>query len=360
MAFDTPSLKAMAERVRGAFRANLPGTDAWIWPNNVYASAKVIAAATWEVLLRLRWVVDQAFVTTAEGSFLDRHGADYGLPRLPATYAEGTGRFSGAVGSAVAAGLIVSNGAGRRFRVQSGASIPQSGSVDVPLRAIDEGAASNTHEGATLTINGSPIGIDENATTPSGIGGGSDEENDERYRERLLFRKQNPPHGGAPSDYVLWARQIAGVTRVWPVRAAFGPGTIAVYFLMDDLYENGIPLNTDVIRVSDHIDGLAPAGAVYSVFAPAAYVVDVKIAGLTPDNGAVRDAVVSEIAETFRREARPTTPGAYGTTEIFSPSWIWQAAANASGERRHRIISPVTDIVVPIGKIAVLGSVDFD
>lgn len=357
--FPIPTLKALSERVRGAFRSEMPGSDAWLWPSNLYVSAKVIAAACWELFLRLQWVVDQAFVTTAEGAYLDRHGADYGMPRLPATFAEGTGRFSGTAGAIVAAGLIVTNGAGARFQVLSGATIPPSGSVDVPVRALAEGAASNTLDGATLSIEGSPVGIDA-ATTPTGIGGGTDEETDERYRERLLFRLQNPPHGGAPADYVLWAREIAGVTRVWPVRAAFGAGTVAIYFLMDDTYPDGIPLTSDVARVSDHIDGLAPAGAIYSVFAPGRTIVDVTIEGLSPDSGATRDAVVAEIAAMFRREAVPSLPGPYGSAARLSVSWIWQAAANASGERRHRILSPAADVVLPVGNVAVLGSVIFE
>jgi uncharacterized phage protein gp47/JayE len=360
MAINIPSLKELAERTRSAFRAELPGSDAWIWPNNLYPTAKVIAAAVFELFLRLRWVIDQAFVTTAEGRYLDRHGADYGIARLAASFAAGTARVTGTAGAAVGAGALLANGAGLRFRVLAGATVPASGTIDVTVRAVEAGAASNTLAGAPLTLVAPAPGLVEAATTPGGIGGGTDEETDDRYRERLLFRLQNPPHGGAPADYVMWAREIAGVTRVWPVRAAFGPGTIAVYFLMDDTYPDGIPLTADVSRVSDHFAGLAPAGAIYSVFAPRPLVVDVRISGLQPDTTDTRDAVTAEIAVTFRREASPSLPGPYGSTARLSVSWLWQAAANASGEHRHRIVSPAADVPLPVGSVAVLGSVIFE
>jgi len=360
MSFQIPTLQELAERTRGAFRAELPGSDAWIWPNNVYASAKVIAAAAFEIFLRLRWVLDQAFVTTAEGRFLDRHGADYGLARLPASYAEGTARVSGTAGAAIASGAFMANTAGRQFRVLAGKSIPPSGSVDVAVRAVEPGRASNTIANAPLALQAETPGVEPAAGTPTGIGGGADEEEDALYRERLLFRLQNPPHGGAPADYVMWAREINGVTRVWAVRAAFGPGTVAVYFLMDDAYPNGIPQTADVTRVSDHLDALAPAGGIYTVIAPKPHVVDVRISGLEPAGAEVRDAVVAEIAAMFRREARPSLPGPYGETFRISGSWIWQAAANASGERRHRIVAPASDVALPVGHVAVLGSVIFE
>ncbi len=39
MAFYMPDIKAMVVRARNAFRAETPGTDAFIWPNNIYVSA---------------------------------------------------------------------------------------------------------------------------------------------------------------------------------------------------------------------------------------------------------------------------------------------------------------------------------
>ena len=37
--FEIPTLQALAARARQAFRAHLPGSDAWLCPNNIYATA---------------------------------------------------------------------------------------------------------------------------------------------------------------------------------------------------------------------------------------------------------------------------------------------------------------------------------
>ena len=47
MPFKIPTLTALAQRTANAFRANLKGSDARLWPNNVAVSAKVIAGAVW-------------------------------------------------------------------------------------------------------------------------------------------------------------------------------------------------------------------------------------------------------------------------------------------------------------------------
>jgi hypothetical protein len=59
--FDFPTLKGLMERSRQSFRANLKGSDAWVWPNNVYVSAKVIAGSVWEVFGFAAYIEKQIF-----------------------------------------------------------------------------------------------------------------------------------------------------------------------------------------------------------------------------------------------------------------------------------------------------------
>jgi uncharacterized phage protein gp47/JayE len=180
----------------------------------------------------------------------------------------------------------------------------------------------------------------------------------ESLRQRVLFRKRNPPHGGAAHDYVIWAREVAGVTRVFvdPVTSANERETIGVWFLMDDTYPNGVPQAADVVVVQDHIDGVKPAGAVVDVAAPTAVSVAVTIGNLSPDTTAVRDAINAELRALFRREVRVSTES--------DPFKLWrsliiEAIANATGEHHHTISAPASDVLYTAGQLPTLGTVTF-
>ncbi|MCW5690283.1 MAG: hypothetical protein KIT76_17200, partial [Pseudolabrys sp.] len=100
--------------------------------------------------------------------------------------------------------------------------------------------------------------------------------------------------------------------------------------------------------------------------APTAVPVDIEIAGLSPDNTAVREAVLVSLRDMFRRQSRVSGSNAeiggmpyLATPASFSRSWIWQAVANASGEDRHAVTQPTDDVDLDSGEIAVMGSVTF-
>jgi uncharacterized phage protein gp47/JayE len=56
---------------------------------------------------------------------------------------------------------------------------------------------------------------------------GQDAEGEDQYRARIDEKKKAPPQGGAHSDYRLWAKEISGITNVYPYNN--GPGKVIVY-----------------------------------------------------------------------------------------------------------------------------------
>lgn len=368
MPFDIPTLKALADRTAGAFRANLKGSDARLWPNNVAVSAKVIAGAVWESFSFLDYISRQINKTTAEGIFLERHAADYGMARLPAAAAVGTAVIRADIGVAVPAGLMLTRTDGVIYDTLTGGTTvaavsppdgAPAGMVLVEVRARLAGRAGNAYPGTALRLDAPPARVSADAeVAATGIGAGADIEGDEGLRSRLLFRLRNPPHGGAAHDYVIWAREVAGVTRVYvdPVTASNGRDSVGVYVLMDETYPNGVPQASDVARVAAYIDDLRPAGAVVEVAAPSPLVVNVTITNLRPDTATVRDAVRAELVDLFRHDIPVST-----LTSPFTlrQSKVWEAISNASGEDSHTLTLPTGDVVVPAGSIAVLGSVLF-
>jgi len=360
MPFKIPTLPELAQRAANAFRANLKGSDARLWPNNVAVSAKVMAGAVWEAFAFLEYISRQHVKHLAEGVWLERHAYDYGLARLPATYAQGQVTISGDPNVAVPAGIVLQRADGVQYEVIAGGTTDGFGVAEVMVRCLTAGKTGNAVAGVRLTLTAPVDRLQtEHEVAATGIGGGADLESDESLRQRLLHRLRYPPHGGAAFDYVAWAREINGVTRVYvdPVTATNGRTTVGVWFLMDDTYANGIPQMADVAAVRDYIETVRPAGAIVDVAAPVPDVVDVTISGLSPDTTAIRDAIRAELADLFRRNARVST-----LTEPYTlyRSKLIEAISAAAGEDHHELTAPADDVEVETGHIPVLGTVSFE
>lgn len=358
MPFDVPTVQALVSRTAAAFRANLKGSDAALWPNNVSVSAKVIAGAVWESFSFLSYISRQILVHTAEAQWLERHAYDYGMARLPATFARGSVDLSGTNGTLVPAGLTLQRADGVRYTTESGGTIA-GGVLTVSAVCTVAGKTGNCSPGVQMALIAAVAGLGtDHEVSAAGIGGGADTESDESLRARVLFRKRMPPRGGAVHDYVAWARDVNGVTRVFvdPVTMTNGRSTVGVWFLMDDSYVNGVPQSSDVAAVAAYIDAVRPAGARVEVAAPSPVAINITISGLSPDTAAVRSAVYAELMDLFKREARVST--SVSPASVYR-SKIWEAVSRATGEDYHAISVPSADTTLGIGQFAVLGAVTF-
>lgn len=375
--FQFPSLNGLLDRARASFRANLKGSDAWVWPNNVYASAKVVAGMTFEVMGFAAYIQKQIFAHTAPDiESLRLHGNEYGISQKPAAPASGRVVFTVTGNITVETGAILQRADGVRYTVSAGGTLPTSGTLAVDVLSLTDGKVNNAEASTPLTI---ISGVTTSSDTPptvavdaNGIRLGADLEDIESFRSRILFRKRNPPHGGSAADYVMWSGEVGGVSfnldrpTVYIERLHNGPGTVRVFPLMYDLYEDGIPSAGDIARVADYIETVRPAGAKVTVAAPVAIPVNIIVDGLQPNTTDVQNAVVAELKDMFRHLSRVAGIDsnfgsmpylAYPTS--LSRSWIWQATANATGEQRHRITAPVDDVALAPGEMAVLGTVTF-
>ncbi|WP_315705064.1 MULTISPECIES: baseplate J/gp47 family protein [unclassified Bradyrhizobium] len=377
MSYYLPTLKDLMQKARISFRANLKGSDASVWPNNVYVSAKVLAGALYELFGFAAYIKKQIFAHQAPDlDSLGMHGTEYSIPQKPAGPASGNYAISVTDNIVVETNAVLQRTDGVEFLVTAGGSLSTSGTLTVPIIAATDGAIGNCDPNTPLDM---VSGFSTTSSTPptgqvdsNGLTLGTDVEDIESWRARILFRKRNPPHGGSAADYVMWAGQVAGVSffldrpTVYVERLWLGPGTVRVFPLMYDLYANGIPQASDVQRVQEYIETLRPAGAKVTVAAPQPVVVNVTIAGLQPNTADVQEAVLAELKDCFFRLSRPAGgDDAFGSMPYlaspfsFSLSWIWQSVANATGEQRHRIVSPSADIALQAGQMAVLGSVTF-
>lgn len=380
MAFAIPTLLQLVTRARNAFRANLPGSDAWLWPNNINPTAKVIGGMMSELFGFADDIQRQKFAITADGDNLDKHGAEINLGRAQPKSSIGPVAITVADAYAVAFGAVFQRSDGTQFSATASVAIATAGTLTVPVSSVETGSDTVTIAGTVLSIASGTTDVNGDAAATAEVGtggliGGADVEQDGAYfnpppgtyRYRILFKKRNPPQGGSPSDYVIWASEVANVTRVYVERLWAGPGTVRIFPMMDEIYANGIPQPSDVANITDFIGALAPAGAAVTVQAPVPVAVNVVVSGLTPSNPQTQSAVQAELAAAFQRLGRvsgndagnPSLPF-LATPAAFLRIWINQAVANATGVTGGAVTAPTVDTGLSAGQVPVLGTITFD
>jgi uncharacterized phage protein gp47/JayE len=336
----------MRERLRAEVAAALEGSDPRQRRSVEEVLVRLIAIASEEEQQHLDWVADQVMVDTAEAEFLDRHGAIWGIPRLPASAARGSVTVTGTPGAVVPAGTELRRGDDARYTLDGDVAIGAGGAATGGVTATTPGALGNAEPGTALTFVTPAAGIASGAVVAAGgLAAGSDQELDDELRPRVLAKIQDPPAGGKASDYAAWARAVPGVGRVFVFPTQYGPGTVAVLFLTQD---GGIPPAPLVTAVAEAIELERPVTAAVSVLAPTASPVAFSIE-LDPDTAASRAAAAAALAEYFAEEAAPG-----GTLRLSRAS---AAISAASGETWHRIALPADDVTLGWGQLPTLGPV---
>lgn len=351
MPFARPSLTEIIDRVIADISNRITGVDSSVMRRSLLGILGRAEGGVAHLLYGyIDWVARQVIPDTAESEYLERWAAIWAITRKPADFAAGPAAFPGTNGTLVPAGTIVQRQDGVQYKVLTDATVA-SGSASLSVQAMVAGADSNLAAGNRLTLLSPIAGLQSSGTVSTGgIVDGVDVESDDRLRERLLQRIQNPPQGGSLSDYILWALQVPGVTRVWPSPMEMGPGTVTVRFVTDDDPAGIIPGPAKVAEVQAHIDELRPVTAEVFVVAPIASPINPSIA-IRPNTAAVQAAVIAELEDLLTRDAVPA-----GTILI---SRMREAASIAAGEENNSFISPTADVPNATGHIATLGTVTF-
>lgn len=341
MPFERPSLQELITRVQSDAESRL-GKKAMRW-TLVPVLSRVIAGVSHSLHGLIAFTIRQIFSSTAEGAYLERRASEYGVYRKQAASAVGSVTFSG--DGHVPAGT----------QLQSGDDMIYLTTTDLDedkvaqIRAAKPGAAGNADAGMELTLVSPIAGIMSTAVAGE-LTGGTDAEDDESLRERLLQRQKNPPKAGTKADYVAWALSVAGVTRAWCYPQELGQGHVTVRFMTDGMTENGIPNEVMVKRVTEYIESMMPVTCILHVEAPIPKPLDVTI-DLLPDDIAVKAKIESAIESVVMSESKPGGP-------ILRTS-LDRAISGVSEVLSYRIISPTDDVGTTTGEIYVPGIVSW-
>lgn len=335
--FDRPTLRELVERTLADVLSRLTG-DELLRRSDARVYARVLAGASHELHGHLQWIAQQIIYDTADDEFLVRWASMWDILRKPAEFAGGSVAATGA--GTLTAGALYRRADGAEFEVTDDTVVPGS----VPLRAVLAGAAGNTDAGVSFSLM-TPIGGVSTVATVESMVNGSDAEKIEELRARFLERIRKPPNGGSAHDYVMWAKEVPGVTRAWVFPQELGPGTVTVRFVRDG-DASIIPDAGEVAAVQAYIDEMRPVTAQVHVFAPTPAPVNFTIQ-LMPSTPEVKAAVAASLADMLVREAAP------GATIL--RTHVAEAISTAAGEVDHVLTVPAANILHTSAQMPTMG-----
>lgn len=312
----------------------------------LYAAAAQLQALD----IQAWWVLDQCFPQTAQGTYLDGHALMRGIARRAATKAVGTLRFS--VPSASSVELTITEGtacmtAGElRFQTTANAVL-QAGDlyVDVPAEAMESGAAGNVPPGSVVILTACPVGI-TGCTNPAAFSGGSDQEDDESLRQRVLESYLRLPNGANAAWYEQTAMSHQGVAAAQAVGRARGIGTVDVYIAT----EAGLPSQALLEEVQADLQEKREIAVDVEVLSPEAQNVNVSVKVAPGENHTfeeVEPLVEQAVTALFNGHllGKPLLLAELGN-RIYS----------VEGVENYQILSPTADVTGDKGTLPLLGT----
>lgn len=361
MPFDRPTLSTIIDRIQSDFETRISDIGTLLRRSVLKVMAKVYGGAIHILWGFLEYMSKQLFVSSAEDDYLDKIGAEYGLPRNAATKATGTATVTGTTGLTVEAGTELQSDADVVYVVDDDVTLV-AGTGTIALTAKEAGADGNDDGGITIEFISPISGINTNATVGTdGFVDGTDEENDNDYRARILLKKRTAPHGGAEHDYKNWCFEVSGVTRVWTFPLYQGLGTIGIAFVRDD-DTSIIPNQTQQDEVYDYLlehedPATGETVGIPVTATPGLFMLDITALSIdfnikiSPNTSAVQTAIQQELEDLIVRDGGPG--------ETIYLSRISEAISLAVDEDHHELVSPAADVTASTLQIHQLGTITF-
>lgn len=309
------------------------------------------AAAQLQALdIQADWVLDQSFPQTAQGVYLDYQGELRGLTRLPAEKAAGTLRFSVETAPVSAltipAGTVCMTEDEVRFQTTAAAVLAAGTlSADAPAEALEGGANGNAAAGAIRLLTACPLAI-TGCTNPAAFSGGSDAEDDETFRQRIMESYQRLPNGANAAWYEQTAMNYGGVAAARAVGRARGTGTVDVYVAT----KQGVPGAELLAGLEAELQEKREIAVDVEVKAPTVQSVNVTVA-VAPEAGAAFEAVKTRVEQsittffTGRLLGRPVRLAELGS-RIYA----------LEGVENYRFTAPAADVAAEDTVLPALGT----
>jgi uncharacterized phage protein gp47/JayE len=254
------------------------------------------AAVVESLYAHQNYIQRQLFVRTADEPYLYIHAERLKVPRLGGTRASGTVRASSNTELTIPAGAKLTNGKGHYWTVVSAVTVRAGTTAEISVSADQVGAAWN-FSGITLMWVSPQAGLSGSAEVIS-IAGGSDAEELEAWRERLIEAEQLGQARDRASDLNRAMKSVAGVhfAYIYKKRRGLGSLDVAITAVGEP---PTLPTKTLIEAAQIVLDEEAAFWADSRVYTPTEQLLDVAavVSGVSVDLSAVEKTVRSYISE---------------------------------------------------------------
>ncbi len=196
---------------------------------------RVLSGELYRLQAKLAWLERQAFPQTATGNWLDKHGVQRGVVRREAGRAQGELTFSRYI--PLSFDLVIPKGTvcastGENpveyETTEEGILAADTLNVVIPARAVRGGKEGNVGAGYINTLRDPTTSVNY-VNNEKAFTGGTDPEDDEAYRARILVSYDSPSSGANVGYYREVALACNGVGAAGIIPRANGTGTVGVY-----------------------------------------------------------------------------------------------------------------------------------
>lgn len=197
---------------------------------NLTITSAIIAAKVCEYIIPR--AIEVFHPAHSYGTYLDDHARARSMTRHAATAATGEITITGEANTLIPNGSQFSTASindepALTFETEMAVTIPEEGSVTVPVRCITTGTIGNTAANTIIIPTSGLTGV-TSVTNNLPTTGGTEEESDESLIARIeeRDRTQSESYTGCVADYERWARAVDGVGDVTVIPAQDDSGLV--------------------------------------------------------------------------------------------------------------------------------------
>lgn len=257
--------------------------------------------------VQLQNILRMAFPQSSTGEYLEYLGEFKCVYKNKPTYSTGEIKVIAKPNTPIRKGVIVSTEATEtaqsiEFELIETIIIDDTGERYIRAKCLTPGTIGNV-EPNTITILQKSIDGVKSINNESKFTGGTDIEDEEHFRERVMNAEKEESLSGADSDYIKWAKEVDGVGNAYVIEEWNGPGTVKILILD----KNGQAATEELIsKVKEYIypdkkegenrGGKAPVGAIVTISTPTTLTINIK-ADFSFTEGFSPELVINTIKE---------------------------------------------------------------